>query len=95
MEAYGTITNCGMIQILEKPIEGSVPVCSVERGAQVLIDMAASKSAWYKVYTQTGFEGWILKFYVNVLGGDQWRVYSRLLNGNSELLRDISSSTPT
>ena len=62
----GTVAGCVKLNIRKEPnVKGEV-VCTVPEKSALLIDPALSTDEWYKVYTETGMEGFCMKKFVEV-----------------------------
>ena len=62
----GVVSGCTKLNIRKEPNITSEPVCIVPEKSVLLIDQDLSTDEWYKVYTETGMEGFCMKKYVTV-----------------------------
>ena len=65
-KVYGTVVGCTRLNVRAKPnidgmIKGALPV-----GSKVEIDESKSTNEWYRVTTDSGFEGYCMRKYVAV-----------------------------
>lgn len=60
----GYVTGCKKLNIRKESYIKSDVVCVVSEKDILLIDDNKSTNEWYKVYTETGFEGYCMKKYV-------------------------------
>lgn len=62
---YGIVTDCPRLNVRKEPKLPSDIVCIVNNGAKVSIDLDESTDEFYKVCTETGFEGFCMKKFVS------------------------------
>lgn len=62
----GTIVNCNKVYVRKKPEAASEPVLIIKKGTIVEVSEQESVGDFYKVYLENGFEGFIVKDYVEV-----------------------------
>ena len=62
----GIVTGCKKLNVRKEPVITAEPVCVVAEESIVVIDQKLSTDEWYKVYTETGVEGFCMKKYVSV-----------------------------
>lgn len=62
----GTVMDCSSLNIRAKSNINSEIIATVKAGTELLIDKDESVNDWYKVYTETGIEGFCMKKYVSV-----------------------------
>ena len=62
----GYVSGCLKLNIREEGYLGANVVCVVPEKTALLIEVAESNDEWYKVYTETGMEGFCMKKYVTV-----------------------------
>lgn len=62
----GIVTGCKKLNVRKEPAITAEPVCVVAEESIVVIDQKLSTDEWYKVYTETGVEGFCMKKYVSV-----------------------------
>ena len=62
----GVVSGCAKLNIRKESNITSDPVCIVPEKSVLLIDQDLSTDEWYKVYTETGMEGFCMKKYVTV-----------------------------
>lgn len=62
----GYVSGCLKLNIREEGYLGANVVCVVPEKTILLIEVAESNDEWYKVYTETGIEGFCMKQYVTL-----------------------------
>ena len=62
----GYVSGCFKLNIREEGYLGANVVCVVPEKTALLIEAAESNDEWYKVYTETGMEGFCMKQYVTL-----------------------------
>ena len=62
----GYVSGCLKLNIREEGYPGANVVCVVPEKTALLIEIAESNDEWYKVYTETGMEGFCMKQYVTL-----------------------------
>ena len=62
----GYVSGCIKLNIREEGYLGANVVCVVPEKTALLIEVAESNDEWYKVYTETGMEGFCMKQYVTL-----------------------------
>ena len=62
----GYVSGCFKLNIREEGYLGANVVCVVPEKTALLIEVAESNDEWYKVYTETGMEGFCMKQYVTL-----------------------------
>lgn len=62
----GYVSGCLKLNIREEGYLGANVVCVVPEKTALLIEVAESNGEWYKVYTETGMEGFCMKQYVTL-----------------------------
>ena len=62
----GYVTGCEKLNIRKDPYIKSDIVCVVSEKDVLLVDQNKSTNEWYRVYTETGFDGYCMKRYVTV-----------------------------
>ena len=62
----GYVSGCLKLNIREEGYLGANVVCVVPEKTALLIEVAESNDEWYKVYTETGMEGFCMKKYVTL-----------------------------
>ena len=62
----GYVSGCLKLNIREEGYPGANIVCVVPEKTALLIEVAESNDEWYKVYTETGMEGFCMKQYVTL-----------------------------
>ena len=62
----GYVSGCFKLNIREEGYPGANVVCVVPEKTILLIEVAESNDEWYKVYTETGMEGFCMKQYVTL-----------------------------
>ena len=62
----GYVSGCLKLNIREEGYLGANVICVVPEKTALLIEVAESNDEWYKVYTETGMEGFCMKQYVTL-----------------------------
>lgn len=62
----GIVTDCKMLNIRKIPSKDSDPVCTVDAGEFLTVNLNDSTAAWYSVRTSAGVEGFCMKKFVSV-----------------------------
>lgn len=62
----GVVTDCKMLNIRKTPSKDSDPVCTVDAGEFLTVNLNDSTAAWYSVRTSAGVEGFCMKKFVSV-----------------------------
>ena len=62
----GYVSGCLKLNIREEGYPGANVVCVVPEKTALLIEVAESNDECYKVYTETGIEGFCMKQYVTL-----------------------------
>ena len=62
----GYVSGCLKLNIREEGYPGANVVCVVPEKTALLIEVSESNDEWYKVYTETGMEGFCMKQYVTL-----------------------------
>lgn len=60
----GVVVNCRKLNVRTEPDKNSEAICTIDAGAEVIIDEAESTEEFYKVYTETGVEGFCMREYI-------------------------------
>lgn len=60
----GIVTGCAKLRVRSEPRFGSNVICEIEQGTRVMIDTAKSTFDYYKIYTESGVEGFCSKTYI-------------------------------
>jgi hypothetical protein len=60
----GVVTGCAKLRVRSEPRFGTNVVCEIERGTRVMIDKSESTFDYYKIYTESGVEGFCVKTYI-------------------------------
>lgn len=60
----GTVINCGKLRVRSEPRFGDNVICELDCGTKVMIDKSESTFDYYKIYTETGIEGYCQKPYI-------------------------------
>lgn len=63
----GTVIECEKLNVREKPNATAQPLCTIDVGAEVKIDLEKSTPLFYKVTTALGVEGYCMKQYIAVI----------------------------
>lgn len=62
----GYVSGCTKLNIREEAYPGAKVLCTVPEKAVLLIDASESTTEWYKIYTESGMEGYCMKKFVTV-----------------------------
>lgn len=62
----GEVINCTRLNIRKKPDSHSEVATVVNSGTELMIYPDSSTAEWYKVYTESGVEGFCMKNFVTV-----------------------------
>lgn len=60
----GVVTGCAKLRIRSEPRFGTNVICEIDQGTRVMIDRSRSTFDYYKIYTESGIEGFCLKTYI-------------------------------
>lgn len=60
----GVVADCNHLNVRAKPDKGAEVICTVEAGAEVMVDETESTGEFCKVYTETGIEGFCMRKYI-------------------------------
>lgn len=60
----GTVINCDKLNVREEPSLKGKPICQLNKGSELMVDLSESTDEWYKVYLESGFSGFCMKAYV-------------------------------
>lgn len=60
----GVVTGCDKLRVRSEPRFGNNVICEIDRGTKVMIDRSKSTFEYYKIYTETGIEGYCQKPYI-------------------------------
>lgn len=62
----GIVSGCKKLNIREEAsIKGKI-LCEVSEGTALMIDQIESTDDWFRVYTETGVEGYCMKKFVTI-----------------------------
>lgn len=62
----GVVTGCNKLNVRKSPSPKADKVATVEADSKLMIDMDESTAEYYKVYTESGIDGYCVKEYVTV-----------------------------
>lgn len=62
----GTVVGCKRLNVRKKSNIDSVVACTVDVGAELIVDVDQSTPDWYKVVTEAGVKGYCMKKYVRI-----------------------------
>lgn len=62
----GFVSGCKRLNIRKKPASYGEIICEVSEGTTLMIDPSESTTEWYRVYTETGVEGYCMKMFVTI-----------------------------
>lgn len=62
----GTVSGCLRLNVRKEPSLTGEVVCEVSVGTTLMIDSDKSTEEWFKVYTETGVEGYCMKKFVTI-----------------------------
>ena len=60
----GVVIDCGKLRVRSEPRFGNNVICEIDQGTKVMIDRSESTFDYYKIYTETGIEGYCQKPYI-------------------------------
>lgn len=60
----GVVTGCSKLRVRSEPRFGTNVICELGQGTKVMIDKGESTFDYYKIYTETGIEGYCQKTYI-------------------------------
>ena len=63
---YGEVSKCEKLNVREKPEPGAKVVCMIDVGTELMIDMTNSIGKWFKIYTESGVEGYCMNDYITI-----------------------------
>lgn len=65
-ESYdiGVVTGCAKLRVRSEPRFGTNVICEIDQGTRVMIDRSRSTFDYYKIYTESGIEGFCVKTYI-------------------------------
>ena len=62
----GVVSGCKKLNVRKSPSPNAEKVAVVEMDSKLMIDMDESTAEYYKVYTESGIDGYCVKEYVTV-----------------------------
>lgn len=62
----GIVTNCVRLNVRETPIITAKILSEVDANSKLMIDKTESTEEWFKVYTETGIEGFCMKKFITI-----------------------------
>ena len=60
----GVVIGCAKLRVRSEPRFGANVICEIEQGTRVMINRSESTFDYYKIYTESGVEGFCIKTYV-------------------------------
>ena len=60
------VTNCVRLNVRETPIITAKILSEVDVNSKLMIDKTESTEEWFKVYTETGIEGFCMKKFITI-----------------------------
>lgn len=63
----GTVCGCKELYIRPSASKSGTPVCVVKEGDLLIINTDESAGDWYRVYTETGANGYCMKKFVAIV----------------------------
>lgn len=60
----GVVSGCNKLRVRSEPRFGVNVICEIEQGTRVMIDRSESTFDYYKIYTESGIEGFCNKSYI-------------------------------
>jgi hypothetical protein len=60
----GIVHGCAKLRVRSEPRFGTNVVCEIEKGTRVMIDKEQSTTEYYKIFTESGVEGFCVKTYI-------------------------------
>lgn len=65
-KSLAVVTGCERLNVRETPDKDANVLTTIQAGSEVMIDMAASTTDFYKVCTAVGIEGFCMKQYITI-----------------------------
>lgn len=62
----GIVSGCNRLNVRKEASLNGEIVCEVTAGTTLMIDQSESTDKWFKVYTETGVEGYCMKNFVTI-----------------------------
>ena len=62
----GIVANCVRLNVRETPIITAKILSEVDVNSKLMIDETESTEEWFKIYTETGIEGFCMKKFVRI-----------------------------
>lgn len=62
----GIVSGCSRLNIRKEPSLTGEVVCEVSKGTALMVDTSKSTEDWFRVYTETGVEGYCMKNFVTI-----------------------------
>lgn len=62
----GVVSGCKKLNVRPDASTNNDPLCVIEEGTALVIDVRESVEGWYKVYTETGVEGFCMVQYITI-----------------------------
>lgn len=63
----GVVTDCAKLNVRAEPKSNAEVVCVVTAKTDLVIDEAESTEDFYKVYTESGAEGYCMKRFISIM----------------------------
>lgn len=63
---YGEVSKCSKLNVREKPEPNAKVVCMIDVGTELMIDMTNSIGKWFKIYTESGVEGYCMNDFITI-----------------------------
>lgn len=60
----GVVSGCNRLRVRSEPRFGVNVICEISQGTKVMIDKEQSTDDYYKIYTESGIEGFCNKSYI-------------------------------
>lgn len=62
----GTVADCVRLNVRKEPAANAPVVCTIPRNTKVVVVEEESTDEFYKVYTESGIEGFCMKQYISI-----------------------------
>lgn len=62
----GVVTNCAKLNVRVSPLQNGKISCVINESSKVQIDEKESTDEYYKVYTESGIEGYCKKEFITI-----------------------------
>ena len=63
---FGRVTDCLNLNVRAEPDPNATINCTILKETKVVVDTEESTKAWFKIYTESGIEGFCMKRYIAI-----------------------------